>query len=86
MLFIFGFIVLAVQPWMPLNPQRKGMLAPTAIFHTVVSFMTNTDVQHYSGDVHFSNFTQIILCLYDVFSFCVDWLLCPYDDHSGSTQ
>jgi len=58
-LFVFGFIVLALQPWMPLNPQHKGMLSPTTIFHTVVSFMTNTDVQHYSGDVHFSNFTQI---------------------------
>ena len=38
------------------------MLAPTTIFHTVVSFMTNTDVQHYSGDVHFSNFSQIFFC------------------------
>ena len=27
-----------------------------------------------------------ILCLYDVFSFGVDWLLCPYDDHSGPAQ
>ena len=58
-LFVFGFVVLALQPWMPLNPQHKGMLSPTTIFHTVVSFMTNTDVQHYSGDVHFSNFSQI---------------------------
>jgi K+-transporting ATPase ATPase A chain len=58
-LFVFGFLVLALQPWMPLNPQHKGMLSPTTIFHTVVSFMTNTDVQHYSGDVHFSNFSQI---------------------------
>ena len=58
-LFVFGFVVLALQPWMPLNDQGKGMLAPSAIFHTVVSFMTNTDVQHYSGDQHFSNFTQL---------------------------
>jgi potassium-transporting ATPase potassium-binding subunit len=61
-LFVFGFVVLAVQPWMPLNPQHKGMLSPTTIFHTVVSFMTNTDVQHYAGDVHFSNFTQLFFC------------------------
>ena len=31
-------------------------------FNTVVSFMTNTDLQHYSGDQHFSNFSQIFFC------------------------
>jgi K+-transporting ATPase ATPase A chain len=62
-LFVFGFVVLALQPWMPLNPDGKGMLAPTTIFHSVVSFMTNTDLQHYSGDQHFSNFSQIFFDL-----------------------
>src|ERR1039458_9310878 len=41
-MFVFGFLVLALQPWMPLNPQNKGMLAPTTILHTVISFATNT--------------------------------------------
>ncbi len=59
-LFVFGFIVLALQPLMPLNELGRGALAPSTIFHTVVSFMTNTDVQHYSGDQHFSNFTQLV--------------------------
>ena len=63
LLFVYGFIVLTLQPWMPLNPQGKGMLAPTTIFHSVASFMTNTDLQHYSGDVHFSNFSQIFFCI-----------------------
>jgi K+-transporting ATPase ATPase A chain len=66
-LFVFGFIVLALQPWMPLNGQGKGMLAPSTIFHSVVSFMTNTDVQHYSGDQHFSNFTQIFFAIANFF-------------------
>jgi K+-transporting ATPase ATPase A chain len=66
-LFVFGFIVLALQPWMPLNPDGKGMLEPTTIFHTVVSFMTNTDLQHYSGDVAFSNFSQIFFCITNLF-------------------
>lgn len=66
-LFVFGFAVLALQPWMPLNPQHKGMLSPTTIFHSVISFMTNTDLQHYSGDVHFSNFSQIFFCLTNFF-------------------
>ncbi len=43
------------------------MLAPSTIFHSVVSFMTNTDLQHYSGDQHFSNFTQIFFCLTNFF-------------------
>lgn len=62
-LFVFGFLVLALQPWAPLNPDHKGMLAPTTIFHSVVSFMTNTDLQHYAGDVSFSNFSQLVFCI-----------------------
>src|SRR5580704_10761723 len=66
-LFVFGYIVLSLQPWLPLNPQGKGMLAPTTILHSVISFMTNTDLQHYSGDVHFSNFSQIFFCITNFF-------------------
>ena len=66
-LFLFGFAILALQPWMPLNPDGKGMLAPTTIFHSVVSFMTNTNLQHYSGDQVFSNFSQIFFCLTNFF-------------------
>ena len=57
--FIVGFAVLALQPILPLNPDGKGMLSPSTIFHTVVSFMTNTNQQHYSGEVHLSYFSQI---------------------------
>ena len=39
------------------------MLAPSTIFNTVISFITNTNIQHYSGDVAFSNFTQIFFCV-----------------------
>jgi len=56
-LFIYGFIILAVQPIAPLNPRGLGILAPTTIFNSVASFMTNTNLQHYSGDVHFSNWS-----------------------------
>jgi potassium-transporting ATPase potassium-binding subunit len=39
------------------------MLEPTTIFHTVLSFITNTNMQHYSGDVAFSIFSQIFFCV-----------------------
>ncbi|MGD0949752.1 MAG: potassium-transporting ATPase subunit KdpA [Candidatus Binatia bacterium] len=66
-LFIYGFIVLAVQPWAPLNPLGRGMLEPTTIFNTVASFMTNTNLQHYSGDVHLSNFSQLFCIVANMF-------------------
>jgi K+-transporting ATPase ATPase A chain len=66
-LFVFGFIILALQPYMPLNPDGKTMLAPSAIFNSVASFMTNTDLQHYAGDQHLSNFSQIFFCITNMF-------------------
>jgi K+-transporting ATPase ATPase A chain len=67
LLFIYGYLVLALQPWMPLNPDGKTMLFPTAIFNSVISFMTNTNLQHYSGDQHLSNFSQIFFCIANMF-------------------
>jgi len=34
------------------------MPAPTTMAHATMSFGTNTDLQHRSGDLHFSNFSQ----------------------------
>ncbi|MFC5474459.1 potassium-transporting ATPase subunit KdpA [Paraherbaspirillum soli] len=66
-LFVFGFVVLSLQPIMPLNPLGRGMLAPSTIFNTVVSFMTNTNLQHYSGDQHFSNYSQLFFVITNMF-------------------
>jgi K+-transporting ATPase ATPase A chain len=57
----FGFAVLASQPYHPafLNPDGKGMLAPSTLFNTAASFLTNTNLQHYSGEVHLSYFSQL---------------------------
>ncbi len=67
LLFVFGYLVLALQPWIPLNPDHKTLLAPSTIFMQVVSFMTNTDLQHYSGDQHLSNFSQIFFGIANLF-------------------
>lgn len=72
-MFLFGYLVLAVQPWMPLNqkdaafPDGKGMLSPTTIFNTVTSFMTNTNLQHYSGEQHLSYFSQLLFIVWNMF-------------------
>src|SRR5262245_37260254 len=49
-MFVVAFVCLAVQPAAPLNPDGKGMLYPTTIFNTAISFLTNTNLQHYSGE------------------------------------
>src|SRR6202021_241382 len=62
-LFVYGFIVLCLQPIAPLNPRGLGILAPSTIFMTVCSFITNTNLQHYSGEQHLSNFSQIFFII-----------------------
>ncbi len=66
-MFVFGYLVMALQPWLPLNPNEKGLLFPTTIFNSVISFITNTNLQHYSGDVHASYFTQIFFVVFNQF-------------------
>src|SRR5262245_17788225 len=72
-MFVFGYLVLAAQPWMPLNqrdsafPDGKGMLGPTTIFNTVASFLTNTNLQHYSGEQHLSYFSQLVFIVWNMF-------------------
>jgi len=64
-----GFAVLATQPHHPaiLNPDGKGMLAPSTIFNTAASFLTNTNLQHYSGEVHLSYGSQIFAIVWKQF-------------------
>jgi K+-transporting ATPase ATPase A chain len=66
-LFVFGFVVLLLQPIAPLNPRGLGMLEPTTIFNTVISFMTNTNLQHYAGETALSNFSQTFFVLPNMF-------------------
>src|SRR5215469_14617372 len=74
LMFVFGFIILAVQPATLnpdvkgiLNPDGKGMLAPTTIFNTTASFLTNTNLQHYAGEVHLSYWSQIVFIVWNMF-------------------
>jgi K+-transporting ATPase ATPase A chain len=66
-MFVYTFLVLALQPYTPLNPRGLTMLAPSTIFDSVVSFITNTNLQHYSGDQHLSNFSQIFFGIFNLF-------------------
>jgi len=59
LMFIIVGAILSLQQFLPLNPDGKGALSPDLIFHTAVSFTTNTNLQHYAGEVSLSYFSQI---------------------------
>jgi potassium-transporting ATPase potassium-binding subunit len=56
----FVFMVLMSQGVLPLNP--TGLGAPTwdTALHTTISFITNTNQQHYSGETTLSYFSQVV--------------------------
>jgi potassium-transporting ATPase potassium-binding subunit len=60
LMFIVVYAILALQQALPFNPDAKGALEPSLIFHTVASFVTNTNLQHYSGEVSLSYLSQIM--------------------------
>lgn len=76
MAFSVGFAALQLQAFLPLNPDQRGTLSATTVFNTVASFITNTNLQHYSGDQHLSHFSQIGFVVWNMFTsaaagFCV---------------
>ena len=46
------------------------------MFNTVTSFMTNTNLQHYSGDQHLSYFSQIVFIIFNMFTSAAIGLCC----------
>ena len=66
--FAIGFFDLeALQPLLPLNPDSCGMLAPSTIFNTLCSFLSNTNLQHYAGEQQLSYFSQIFFVCWKQF-------------------
>ncbi|MFZ0463270.1 MAG: potassium-transporting ATPase subunit KdpA [Candidatus Acidiferrales bacterium] len=56
---ILLYLILRTQQWLPLNPQKFGVLAPDLAFNTAASFTTNTNWQAYSGETTMSYFSQM---------------------------
>ena len=58
-MFVVSFAILALQQYLPLNPDGKGTISGDLIFNTAASFTSNTNLQHYSGEVSMSYFSQL---------------------------
>lgn len=63
-MFALVYSIMAAQQYLPLNPDGKGALEPSLIFNTAASFTSNTNLQHYSGEVSMSYFTQLFALMW----------------------
>ena len=59
-MIIFVYTVFRFQGVLPLNPSKIEGMEPTLAFNTAISFMTNTNLQHYSGESGLSYLSQMI--------------------------
>ncbi|KKD01096.1 potassium-transporting ATPase subunit KdpA [Photobacterium halotolerans] len=55
---ILAFLILKFQHLLPFNPDQIGPLSWDLALHTAVSFLTNTNQQHYSGQAQLSYLSQ----------------------------
>ncbi|KAF1013581.1 MAG: Potassium-transporting ATPase potassium-binding subunit [Stenotrophomonas maltophilia] len=65
--FVLSNVVIAVlvqavfmtQAWLPLNPDQIPNMRWDTALHTMISFLTNTNQQHYSGQAQLSYLSQM---------------------------
>lgn len=57
--FLYLYVLLRTQQWLPLNPQHFGNLTADNSFNVAASFMTNTNWQFYSGESTMSYLSQM---------------------------
>lgn len=67
MIFI-GYIMLRIQSFLFLNPNQIGGMEATLSFNTIISFMTNTNLQHYSGESGLSYLSQMLVIIFMMFT------------------
>lgn len=56
--FVVGMLVLMFQAYLPLNPDGNPNMSADLAFNTVISFLVNCNLQHYSGETGVSYLSQ----------------------------
>jgi K+-transporting ATPase ATPase A chain len=61
---VYGFFMLIFQHKLPLNPDGNPGMSPDLSFNTVISFVVNCNLQHYSGESGVTYFTQQFVIMF----------------------
>ncbi len=59
-MLIFIYLIIQFQGIFPLNPTELSAPSWDLALHTAISFVTNTNQQHYSGETTYSYFSQVV--------------------------
>ena len=63
-----GYLILRIQGIGLFNPSEIGGMEASLSFNTIISFMTNTNLQHYSGESGLSYLAQMLVIIYMMFT------------------
>ncbi len=62
--FVYGFFMLLFQGSLFLNPDGNVGMTPDLAFNTIVSFVVNCNLQHYSGESGLTYLTQLAVIMF----------------------
>jgi len=74
--FLLSMLVLMIQGALPLNPDGNPSMTTDLAFNTSISFISNTNLQHYSGESGVSHLGQLILMLFQFISAAAGMAAC----------
>lgn len=63
-----AYLLLRLQGVLPGNPSNISGMEPLLSFNTAVSFLTNTNLQHYSGESALSYLSQMMVIIFLMFT------------------
>lgn len=61
---VYGFFILLYQDKLPLNPDKNPGMSPDLSFNTIISFVVNCNLQHYSGETGVSYLSQHFVLMF----------------------
>ena len=66
-MILLGYLILRLQSLLFLNPNGIESMDPSLSFNTIISFMTNTNLQHYAGETGLSYLSQMLVIIFMMF-------------------
>jgi K+-transporting ATPase ATPase A chain len=61
---VYGFFILLYQDKLPLNPDHNPGMTADLAFNTIISFVVNCNLQHYSGETGVTYLTQQFILMF----------------------